>query len=1172
MPKHLSLAMTVRHLSGSAQLISLLNGFGYCVSNSVVLNHDTALANQELHRGQDALPSIIQAGKHVTLVWDNNDFGEETLSGRGTTHNTNGIIIQRPSQSHEVVQPAPVTTVKRTQERSMQPPAVNLATYYGGKKEGPAPFATSVPLDRATYFPLLQHPKTIDLAYHITKYNIDGTLPSWTGFNQLLSCVEVPPKSVIGYLPVIDATPTEMNTVLTILQRSVQIADKLQLEAVVIVVDQAIYCKAQLIRWKNAQFMKRLVIRLGAFHTAMSFLGCIGKRFRDGGLQDILVESEIVAVGSVNGVFSGKHYNRAVRAHKLMSDAMQQMLLDAYFESIPEHEAGRVKELLSNLAEAFPDPNYHVILNSDKFKDFKTSFDKFLEASDTKPTFRFWSSYIETVELLLLFIRGTREANWDVHLASIRCMLPWKFAYDHINYSRYLPVYWLEMSDVQQTHPTIHQKFMESEFATQRSDKAFAQIACDQTIEQTANRDSKTKGGMTGFTTSKGTVNRWIWSHHARESIARECEVMARKSRYEEHSSTRSDLLQSRMLRDKADVDKIIEMTNSMINPFEYDGEDLVHVTSGVVATREVQEDLNTAYERGETEFTTLCKERLQTETVDLFGSMKKLKLKTFTNMSKAVKKKIRGKDVSLKADRNLLARLVVIGQFRKIDLQELMSYSLGPLPLPLASVQGCLVKTNKANLLHALESQAEKPVVDIPVGGMYVMDGMAMIQKLNINKLTGERTFLNLAHEILKRLVKEAEGNKSSEIHFVTDTYRKVSIKNAEREKRAARGSQVMQIYGQSLPQQWKKFLSNGDNKESLIEYLFETWSKVKTAYLRGITVFLAHGTKCHIFTGSSTPDQVVEVKEEPSLNSTHEEADTRMFLHAAHAAHTSNDVIIVSPDTDVFIIGIALVPQISAHLYFHTGKGVNLRTIDLKAIYDSIGDDVSQALIGLHCFTGCDSVSAFYGKGKKKALNLILKNPELCGALKDLGERFDIHPDMMEALETFVCKLYGQHNITTVNEARYNMFRLARTSEITMPPNQDALRQHIKRANYQAGIYKRSLQPIPDIPDPDGYGWMMEEELAINWMTLPPAPDSVMELANCTGSCKKTRCSNETTCTCLQNNIPCTDLCKCGRNDCSNITGHVDFDDKNDDKDSRSEDEEDSDAEEDEITALFV
>ena len=113
-----------------------------------------------------------------------------------------------------------------------------------------------------------------------------------------------------------------MSIVLTILQKSIQIADKLELEAIVIVMDQAIYSKAQLIRWKNAQFMKKLVIRLGAFHTAMSFLGCIGKHFGDAGLQDVLIESEVVATGSLNGVISGKHYNRAVRSNKLMSDAL----------------------------------------------------------------------------------------------------------------------------------------------------------------------------------------------------------------------------------------------------------------------------------------------------------------------------------------------------------------------------------------------------------------------------------------------------------------------------------------------------------------------------------------------------------------------------------------------------------------------------------------------------------------------------------------------------------------------------------------------------------------------------------------------------------------------------------------------------------------------------------
>ena len=245
-----------------------------------------------------------------------------------------------------------------------------------------------------------------------------------------------------------------------------------------------------------------------------------------------------------------------------------------------------------------------------------------------------------------------------------------------------------------------------------------------------------------------------------------------------------------------------------------------------------------------------------------------------------------------------------------------------------------------------------------------------------------------------------------------MTDTYRDISIKNAERANRAASGSQVMRIYGQALPQQWKKFLSNGQNKESLIEFLFETWSKTGTSELKGVRVFLSHGSKCHVISPGNSPDETVRVDEVDNLNSTQEEADTRIFLHAAYAANSSEvtDIIIVSPDTDVFIIGISLQSGIAAKLHFHTGRGINLRTIDLEKIEQSIGNDVSKALIGLHCLTGCDSVSAFYGKGKKKALNLLLKDDKFCPAFKDLGERFDINPDMAISLEKFVGKLYGQ------------------------------------------------------------------------------------------------------------------------------------------------------------------
>ena len=175
----------------------------------------------------------------------------------------------------------------------------------------------------------------------------------------------------MGYLPEIDGSPTDMSTVLTILQKSIQIADKLELEAIVIVMmDQAIYSKAQLIRWENVQFMNKLVIHLGAFHTAMSFLGCIGKRFGDADLQDVLIESEVVAIGSMNGVISGKHYNRADRSHKLMSDALHRMMLQAFLHFLTEEAANKVEQVMADLQQSFPSPQYLEILNSDRFEEF----------------------------------------------------------------------------------------------------------------------------------------------------------------------------------------------------------------------------------------------------------------------------------------------------------------------------------------------------------------------------------------------------------------------------------------------------------------------------------------------------------------------------------------------------------------------------------------------------------------------------------------------------------------------------------------------------------------------------------------------------------------------------------------------------------------------------------
>ena len=59
----------------------------------MALSYETALALLNLKKDV-SIPTGIREGVHTTLVWDNIDFGEETRSGKDTTHIANGIIIQ----------------------------------------------------------------------------------------------------------------------------------------------------------------------------------------------------------------------------------------------------------------------------------------------------------------------------------------------------------------------------------------------------------------------------------------------------------------------------------------------------------------------------------------------------------------------------------------------------------------------------------------------------------------------------------------------------------------------------------------------------------------------------------------------------------------------------------------------------------------------------------------------------------------------------------------------------------------------------------------------------------------------------------------------------------------------------------------------------------------------
>lgn len=80
------------------------------------------------------------------------------------------------------------------------------------------------------------------------------------------------------------------------------------------------------------------------------------------------------------------------------------------------------------------------------------------------------------------------------------------------------------------SHSLIHEAFIEGKFVVHRqTDNRFCEVDCDQTIEQTCNRDTKTKGSMIGFTRNKGAVAHWILSQHEKSAISKQREEMAGK-------------------------------------------------------------------------------------------------------------------------------------------------------------------------------------------------------------------------------------------------------------------------------------------------------------------------------------------------------------------------------------------------------------------------------------------------------------------------------------------------------------------------------------------------------------------------------------------------------------------------------------------------------------------
>ena len=138
------------------------------------------------------------------------------------------------------------------------------------------------------------------------------------------------------------------------------------------------------------------------------------------------------------------------------------------------------------LTRQLDDESIQEMVSSDVFTEVSAKIDKIKDALKAKSrTAKLWLLYIQYVGIAKLFILAERTSNWDLHLHAISQMLNLFASTGHSNYAKCACLYLQEMRKLPQTHPWLHDYFMDGQHTVRRTEKNWTGIWTDLAIEQT---------------------------------------------------------------------------------------------------------------------------------------------------------------------------------------------------------------------------------------------------------------------------------------------------------------------------------------------------------------------------------------------------------------------------------------------------------------------------------------------------------------------------------------------------------------------------------------------------------------------------------------------------------------------------------------------------------------
>ena len=219
---------------------------------------------------------------------------------------------------------------------------------------------------------------------------------------------------------------------------------------------------------------------------------------------------------------------------------------------------------------------------------------------------------------------------------------------------------------------------------------------------------------------------------------------------------------------------------------------------------------------------------------------------------------------------------------------------------------------------------------------------------------------------------------------HVIFDGYKYATTKSNEHIRRTAdKKCQNIEISAiNSVPTTQNRFLSNEHNKVQLIDLISNSLNNNGQ-----------HVTNCD------------------------GDANTQIVETAINLSASTSTFVVVADDTDIIVMWLYHWREEFEEVTFfqeRAQKGWNIKTVSASL------ESIREHLHFIHAWSGCDTVSAPFGKGKVSFLNLVKKSDELKDISREMDNVWADHNDIGMLAESIFVTMYGGKKFDALTKLR--------------------------------------------------------------------------------------------------------------------------------------------------------